>query len=231
MTADPVLGRYAGQTIVIAASGPSLAAADLEAVRGAACLPLVVVNNTWQRAPWADMLVAMDTAWWRQYGAQAAAEFSGLRVGFTSTCTKFGAQASLYGHVVSNFGNSGAAAIAVAVRARAQRVLLVGYDASFDAGRMHWHADHAAPLNNPQASVHRWPAQFGRVAEHARKHGVAIINCSRRTALECFDRLPLEEALRLALSSGFSTSETSGGAMPSPPPPGQATPAAASRAA
>ena len=230
MTADPVLGRYLGQTVVIAASGPSLTGWDLDQVR-AAPLPLVVVNNTWQLAPWADLLVAMDTAWWRHYGEAAAAGFGGLRVGFTASCTKFGAQASVYGHIVSNFGNSGAAAIAVAVRARAAELLLLGYDAGFDADRMHWHPDHPRPLNNPQASVHRWPAQFGRVAEHARRAGVRIVNCSRRTALECFDRQPLEEALRNARSSSSSTSATSGGVTLSPPPSGPDTTAAASPAA
>jgi hypothetical protein len=225
-----VLGRYRGRTVVLAASGPSLTGWDLDQVR-ASGLPLVVVNNTWQLAPWADMLVAMDTAWWRGYGERAAAEFAGLRVGFTATCTKFGAQATVYGHVVSNFGNSGAASIAVAVRARAARVLLLGFDASFDAGRMHWHEDHPKPMSNPQASVGRWPVQFGRVAEHARKGGVEVINCSRRTVLECFPRAELEEALRSALSSGCSTSATSGGATPSPPPSASATPAAASPAA
>ena len=163
MTADRLLGRWRGQTVVCAGSGPSLTVDDLEAVRG---LPLIVTNSTWRMAPWATMLVAMDTAWWKHCGAEAKAGFSGERVGFTSVSANRGASWSVYGQLVSSFGNSGAFAIAVAVRARASRVLLLGYDAGAGAdGAMHWHGDHPAPLKNPQWSiVNTRPKQFARVA-------------------------------------------------------------------
>lgn len=215
---DRLLGRWRGQTVVCAGSGPSLTAADLESCRG---LPLIVTNTTWKLAPWADMLVAMDTAWWKSCGEESK-QFSGERVSFTSVAVNMGASYSVNGYVMSNFGNSGAFAIAVAVRARAARVLLIGYDAGAgEDGSMHWHGDHPAPLKNPQWSiVNTWPRQFGRVAKHAKEHGTQVINCSRRTALACFERMTLEEALRIETSSdtsGFSTSEESGGRKPATP--------------
>jgi hypothetical protein len=195
MTADRLLGRWRGQTVVCAGSGPSLTVEDLELVR-ASGLPLVVTNSTWRLAPWAAMLVAMDTAWWKACGAEAAAGFAGERVGFTSVSATLGASWSVYGQLVSSFGNSGAFAIAVAVRARASRVLLLGFDAGAGAdGAMHWHGDHPAPLKNPQWSiVNTWPKQFARVAKHAKEHGTQVVNCSRRTALTCFERMSLEQA-------------------------------------
>jgi len=228
MTADELAGRYGGRTVVCAASGPSLTTEDLQLARDDG-LSLIVVNNTWRLAPWADMLVAMDTAWWRKYGVEAEAGFAGLRVGFTVHATKWGASHSTWGHMVHNFGNSGAAAIAVAVRAKADAVLLIGFDAGAGPnGEMHWHADHDAPLKNPQASIGRWPQQFERVGKHAREHGVRIVNCSRRTALDCFERMSLEEALRnrqtaIERSSGSSMSEACGGSQPARPPSGSVT--------
>jgi hypothetical protein len=225
MTVDGLASRFRGATVVCAASGPSLAAADLDQVR-AAGLPLVVVNDTWRMAPWADVLVAMDTAWWRVHGAEVAAQFCGATVGWTAQAPKFGAQFTAWASGMHNFGNSGAAAIALLARGRAACALLLGYDArAGEGGALHWHADHAAPLSNPQLSLGRWPKQFERVAAHAKQAGLRVINCSRRTALRCFERATLEEALRSTpnrSASGSSMSAASGGSPPAPPPSGSA---------
>ena len=224
MTADDVANVFRGRTVVCAASGPSLTAEDLEAVRG---LPLVVCNSTWRLAPWADVLVAMDTAWWRQYGSEVAQAFPGYRVGSTSQAVKFGATHSTYGAVFHTFGNSGAMAVAFLARGRAARVILLGYDAGAGPdGKLHWHPDHPKPLNNPQASINRWPQQFDRLAKHCKERGVQVINASRATKLRCWPRMTIEEALRTATSngtSGSSTSEASGTRMPAAPPSVSAT--------
>jgi len=223
---DRLLGRWRGRTVACAASGPSISAEDLQLVRSAG-VPLICVNNTWRLAPWADMVVAMDTAWWKHYGAELQAGFAGERVGYTSQAPKFGAGYTVHGTMLHSFGNSGALAVAVAVRGRAERVLLLGFDClPREDGQMHWHGNHPAPLSNPHMSINRWPQQFERVAKHAREQRVAVINCSRRTALKCFERQTLEEALRTATSSatsGSSTSEASGTRTPARPPGGTDT--------
>jgi len=90
------------------------------------------------------------------------------------------------------FGNSGAGAIALAAKAGARRVLLLGYDCQKTGGKAHWHGDHPEGLGNA-GSIHKWPAQFAQLK--ASMAGVEIINCSRATALTCFPRQPLEAAL------------------------------------
>lgn len=230
---DSLAGRWRGATVVCAGSGPSLSVADLELV-GAAGLPLLVANNTWRLAPWADALVAMDTAWWKECGAEAAAWFPGERIAFTPIALKYGATVNAHGTMLHHFGNSGAAAIAVAVRGGAERVLLIGFDGSAAPdGRLHWHADHPAPLKNPQASIKdTWPRQFERVADHARRAGTVVLNCSRRSTIKAFDCLTLEEALRQSRPvSTRSTSATSGTAPPAPPRAPLATAPSASPAA
>ena len=90
------------------------------------------------------------------------------------------------------FGNSGAGAIAMAVKAGASRVILLGYDCQKTGGQAHWHGDHPAGLGNA-GSMPKWPEQFKRLAESI--EDAEIINCSRETALTAFPRGELESAL------------------------------------
>src|SRR5690606_41886310 len=53
-------------TWALLAPGPSASAEDAERVR-AAGIPLGVIGNAFQLAPWADFLAATAAAWWRKY--------------------------------------------------------------------------------------------------------------------------------------------------------------------
>jgi len=69
LTPVPVPRLWPGATVACLASGPSLTRADVALVR-AQGLPTIVVNTTYQMAPWADVLYACDAKWWAwQQGA------------------------------------------------------------------------------------------------------------------------------------------------------------------
>lgn len=88
--------------------------------------------------------------------------------------------------------NSGVAAIALAQQFQARRVVMLGFDCQ-KAGRLvHWHGDHPAGLGNA-GSMDKWPAQFAALANRA--GSMQVINASRVSALTCFPRAELEEAL------------------------------------
>ena len=53
---------WVDETAVCIASGPSLTQADVDYVRGKA--RVIVVNNGYLLAPWADVLYAADARWW-----------------------------------------------------------------------------------------------------------------------------------------------------------------------
>lgn len=89
--------------------------------------------------------------------------------------------------------NSGAALIALAARAGASRIILLGYDCQHTGGKAHWHGDHPPELGNAR-SVDKWPAAF-RALARSLPAGVKVINCSRATALDCFPRAVLENVL------------------------------------
>lgn len=154
---------------------------------------MIVVNTTYQIAPWADALYAMDYAWWRVHGREVAETFVGERVSanpVASLAVTVAPKAA-----VPTFGNSGAAAISLAANAGAKRVLMLGYDCQRTGGQVHWHGNHPKTLGNAGA-MPRWPKQFEDLAKHMTGLGVEVINCTRSTALTCFPRADLEDELR-----------------------------------
>lgn len=138
--------------------------------------------------PWADVLYAMDLAWWKKYIAQVRQEFNGLL--FTQASDCFGVPKS----PAPDFGNSGAGAIALAAECGATTIYLLGYDCQHTDGKKHWHGDHPKGLGNAGV-VAKWPRQFATVAQCYRH--VNIINCSRQTALTCFSRAVPDQVLQV----------------------------------
>jgi hypothetical protein len=187
---------WAGRTVAVLASGPSMSAHTCDAARG---LPAIAVNNTFRLAPWADMLYAADEDWWRHN--QDARQFAGLQVsvgnvkgvhrlrntgalGFDAdpTCVKTGS-------------NSGYQAVHIAIHGGAERILLFG----FDLRGSHWHGDHPEGLRNTSDwAFANWRQRFAELAPIATRMGVAVINCTPASALDCFPRCDPLDALRAA---------------------------------
>lgn len=138
--------------------------------------------------PWADALYAIDKPWWKLYGDRVAAEFTGERY---SCAAHHGARRGGF----KNFANSGAAAVSLALAFGAARVVLLGYDLQRTGGKVHSHGDHPRGLGNA-GSMPKWPGLFDQLARHAR--GRDVINATRETALRCFPRMTLEDALAQA---------------------------------
>lgn len=146
----------------------------------------------------------MDRSWWHEYGSEVDGD---LELWTTSR-----AAASIYklNHIhgegggglprnpssIRLGGNSGFQALGLALHFGARRVTLLGYDMQIPAtGRTHWHGDHGVKLGNPmQEKMLSWRRHFSELAGLVR---VPIVNATRETALKCFPRLDLAEALKL----------------------------------
>lgn len=178
--------------VVCLASGPSLTAEDCEMVRqwreAGKHRAVFVVNTTFRAAPWADVLYAMDSAWWRLHLDEVKATFSGRLI------NPFRDMRGVERVVFQHRSNSGAGAVSLAAHWGAKRIVMVGYDCQKTGGKSHWHGDHPDGLGNC-GSINTWAARFDRMARSLRNR-VQIINASRVTALTCFERMPLEEALK-----------------------------------
>jgi len=165
-----------------------------------ASIPTIVINTTIRLAPWADMLYAADQGWWLRHGKDTAG-FEGLRVSSTPTSSRMGVHVLINTgkvgfdsdpHCVRTGGNSGHAAIHVAVHAGAKRILLCGYD--MRGG--HWHSRHPDPLRNASDGIYpRWIRHFGALAPELSVRGVEVLNCTPGSALTVWPYVDLEEAL------------------------------------
>lgn len=194
---------WPGSTVVCIASGPSLTQDDCDYVRGKA--RVIVVNTSYERAPWADALYACDDVWWRwqhefdkltrkpRWHPRRPA-FEGLKFAMDKNAARWPGVT-----VLKNLGpdglsldprglkhgkNSGYAAIGLAVLLGASRVVLLGYDMQRGPkGEEHWHPNHLQHRDNPFPQFLRL---YGTLVEPLKAAGVEVVNCSRRSALRCF---------------------------------------------
>ena len=116
---------------------------------------MIVVNDAYLLAPWADILYFADWRWWRDFGHRKRAEFKAFQ-GQKCTIENSGAMVDdpeifmLHnsGHeglsekpnCLHTGSNGGYQAVNIATLAGAKRVVLLGYDMRFHGKRSHFHA-------------------------------------------------------------------------------------------
>ena len=185
------------------ASGPSMLEIDLSIVEQSGWRTMAV-NNTHQLAPWADVMYAGDMAWWQQYG-QATAGFQGekwtrdeqaarlfrlhhvRRVDGTGLCRDRGC--------VNSGGNSGYQAVNLAWHFGARSIILLGFDMHRNTSG-HWHGEHPrGMLSAPASHIAKWRHNFTALAADLARSRCKVINATPGSALDCFPRKTLEEAL------------------------------------
>ena len=191
-------------TVVCLAPGPSLTADDVDACRGLATI--IAVNDAVELAPWADVCYSSDTSrWWPKRKWMTG--FAGLRVRVSPDPwrrqdSRTYPYTDTHGVIVlrqtgdeglelardglRTLKNSGGSAINLAVHLGARRIVLVGYDMAPG------HFNTREPDGSPYPLFRQ---RLGTMAAPLRAAGVSVINCSRRSALTCFDRGVLREVL------------------------------------
>lgn len=196
---------WPGDTIACVATGLSLTAADVERLRGK--VRVIAVNDAHRLAPWADVLYSSDAYWWLHY--QGVPAFAGRKVGIASQrADDF--QPSWGITVLANTGddgiefrptglrtawNSGGAAINLAVHLVGwpARILLLGYDMGA-TGASHFFGAHPPKIQN-DSPYPTFIAKIGTMVEPLARAQIAVLNCTSRTALDCFPCVSLDEAL------------------------------------
>lgn len=217
-TNSPIVPRlWPDSTIVCLGCGPSLTQEDVNLVRGNA--RVIAVNKSWELAPWADVLYAADKVWWKEYDGVPA--FAGLKFALPEIehimhtkwrwpddvtvlqCTGHdGIETNPIGLRDGGIGgsNSGYQAINLAVHLGAKKIILLGYDMQRSNGRIHW-------FGNYPDDIHRNPPfaefikGFPTLVKPLKRLGIRIVNCSRLTALTCFEQQPIEQALAIEVAA------------------------------
>jgi len=167
-------------TFAILASGPSMSQEIADSVRG---LNVIAVSNTYELAPWADVLVSSDRTWW--VNNPKALDFEGER--YCGLCIETPRGVKKFAGAMSG-SNSGLLALQVAVSKGAKRILLFGVD----LGGSHYFGDHPPPLKNP--TPQRFDV-FKKQFNGYRPSGVEIYNCSPNSALKAYPFKDPEEFL------------------------------------
>lgn len=92
-------------------------------------------------------------------------------------------------------GNSGFQAINLAYLFGAARIVLLGFDMQCgDDGLSHWFGDHPTEQGfmNPK-KFNAWIKHLEILGRDLADQGVTVINATRRSALECFPQMPIEQ--------------------------------------
>ena len=210
-----------GMTIVIIASGPSLTVEQCDLVRKWRSTGndrrVLVVNTSYRRVPFADILYACDRRWWDIHRQEVARTFQPhqLWTQLEGGTPLVNAVRSMRGHglskvrgVIHQGANSGYQAIGLAVMWGAKKLILLGFDCHGE----HWHGDHPSPLN-ARMPFELWKQAFNALAPDLAAAGVDVINCSPKSAIKAFPQQSLEEVL--CLPSAPSVNNHITGAKPS----------------
>lgn len=207
MPGEPPAAGVSWETTAIVASGPSLVDADVAHLQGRC--RVIIINDNWRKAPWADLLYAADFLWW-QYHIDKLSLFKGMRCTARTDNDRrnWPAQYGLQAYEVdarpllctapgtlSNGGHGGHQAINLAFHQGARRILLLGYDMKPDsAGRNHWFGEHPPEVKKAQ-NYPGWIKNLAQMAIGLQAAGVEVINCTPGSAIQCWPQQPLTDVL------------------------------------
>lgn len=202
---------WRGETAVIVASGPSAKDQPLESARGRC--RFIAVNQSWELAPWADILYGCDFRWWKAH--DGVPKFEGLKVCIDVNATvkdennkRWGVQhiicekntdeLLLHAGKIGWGANSGFGAINIAAQLHVSSIILVGFDMSLHAGE-HWHGIHPPKLGNPRESqLPRWRRSVDNAAPILAEIGIKVWNTALISGLKAYPQLTFSEALAAA---------------------------------
>lgn len=143
---------------------------------------VAAVSDSIRLAPWADVLVSADRAWWDFHGEKL--DFAGPRYGVMPDLQQV---VGVERFEAPSGTNSGLLGVMVAVSLGATKVLLCGVDLHSPGD--HFFGRHPEGLKStPAKRLEVFKQQFARY----RPAGVDVVNVSPNSALHCYRRSTLE---------------------------------------
>lgn len=202
---DAIAPRLPDADVFVLGGGPSLRNFDCSRLVGH---KVIVTNEAFVLAPWAEALVFVDAHWWARRMDAVKQIFTGQIIGrgpYLDSYRRSGCTAVAYrsGEVFSvdprllGGHNSGLAAINAAWLMGAARIFLLGFDMQGSNGRNNFHNLYP---ESPAAPAHRYVTifmpEFVKAAKRLEVVGRGVvINCTQGSALSCFPERPIEWAL------------------------------------
>lgn len=209
-----IAGSWGGAAgVALLGGGPSLTVDQVEAVRGK--VKCVAVNNSYQLAPWADLLFAdfANDVWRENHSEKVASGFGGEVAALESGADSFIPeyvhllrQSDLPAQATYSMPSAGDTkliagrnslhqALNLAVMAGATKILLLGCDGRrSDDGRSRWHGEGKRQTDDFFSDMRR---AFSAQENALLSRGVSVVNCSSGSAIESFPKMSLADALSL----------------------------------
>ena len=202
----PTHSKQKKDVAVCIAGGPSLTKEDVWLVEQSGHI-IFGINNAYQITDKLTYHYACDTKWWRNHYVQTHAhtyKYS-LKKDKGDEGYKDVRQMER-GHrnclssewpILCTGGNSGYQVVNLAYLLGYTKIILLGYDMQNTNGRCHWHGNHqfCGSTNPAKNTFKKWREDFNKMANIIEKMDLQVINSTRKTALECFPKVPLEEVL------------------------------------
>lgn len=206
---------WAGDTVVIAAAGPSITQEQVDHARSKA--RVVAINESWRLAPWADALYACDWQWWLER-APLGEDFAGLRiigrkpsagdrVGLSPAertvadlllhaDVRVGPEMVWDGPHIACGGNGAFQAVNLFARySGVRRFVLLGVDCHSPGNHWHGRHTHRRAKHTNELGIKGWIRSWENAARDLPGRGVEVINCSPGSALTCFPILDMRDVL------------------------------------
>lgn len=187
------------QTVFVLGGGPSVNDIDTELLRGA---KVVGVNNAYQKWPECQFLLYHDRRWgdWHQHGL---ANYRGdlITTSLRPTPGLKPKAVLIRKHPPPHISDDprevvgldvGAQGVNFAMHLGAKRIVLLGFDMTFDAktGAAHWHEDHRVASNEANYQG-RFAPQYTGIMQALEDRGVALCRGTDAGALTSIPYLPL----------------------------------------
>lgn len=205
---------WTGGTAVVICSGPSLSAEQCANVKRWQRLEkgryVVVVNTSFRRAPFADVLYACDDRWWKakekdvSYFDEASRSFrlDQMWTQDVSAAKNFGIQL-VNGVLGPAPSHSGYQACGLAALAGVKEIILLGMDMQ----GTHWHGDHPAGIR-ARLPFKQWLNNANKLAADMKAAGIKVVNSTPNSALKVFPFVELKESLCLPFVPSVPTPST-----------------------
>jgi hypothetical protein len=108
----------------------------------------------------------------------------------------------------SGRGNSGYQAVNLARHLGASRIVLLGFDMQRSGKQAHFFGSHKPPLSDPpDYRWVPWRAAFATLVAPLADECISVVNATRSTALTCFPRMSIQQALDTPVSKVYAVSQ------------------------
>lgn len=185
-------------TAICIANGPSLNPDDVALCKGHG--KIYAVKEAHHLAPFADVLYCADDDWWERF--KGVPEFAGERWTVSEHAAKkwslnhingsSGIQWGKTPELIAYGGNSGFQAMNLAYVQGATKIILLGFDYKHTENRKHWFDE---TQYKRQSRVSDYSGWLMRLSVAAKLIDIPVINCSPDSAIHCFRRMNIAEAL------------------------------------